>query len=104
LKEYGYTQGIYDKALSSITIKKIQQFKSIKQPTQSEVNLGQSLMLMMSSLDSTGIRLNHDKSHLLDKSWTTSIQKYLTNSGKVVQNLRKLKDIIDYERLTPNLT
>lgn len=55
-------------------------------------------MLIMSSVDNS-IRLNHDKTQLLDKSWNTSIAKYYTNSGKVVQNVRKLRDVIDYERL-----
>lgn len=98
LREYHESQLECERAVALVNIRKVQAYKGLKQPTQSEVNVGLCLMLIMSSVDGS-IRLNHDKTQLLDKSWNTSIAKYYTNSGKVVQNVRKLRDVIDYERL-----
>eukprot|EP00347_Sterkiella_histriomuscorum_P008890 403343355 len=89
----------YDKALQNLNIRKISQFNSLKSPTQTEINLGLLYLLIFSSLDSS-IRLKNDKSTLLDKSWNNSVQKYFNNCGKVIQNLRKIRDAIDYDRIS----
>ena len=73
----------YQVGLSSINIKKISSFKSLKNPTNSEKNIGISFLLLMSYIDSS-IALTNDKSTLSDKSWIGSITRYFNNSGKVM--------------------
>lgn len=57
-------------------------------------NIGVCFLLFLSPLDNS-IKLNNDKSTLLDKSWNGSILKYFNNTGKVIQNFRKIKNAIE---------
>jgi len=84
--------------LSAITAKKIGNFRQNKQPTKTEKSVGLAYLLLFSALDSA-IRLTHDKSTLVDKSWEPGVTQYFANVGKVMQNLKKLKDILDYGRV-----
>jgi hypothetical protein len=93
LNEFVYFYEAYEQALISITVKKLNIFKSLTKPTRLESNIGLALMLVFSNLDE-GIELINDKSTLADKSWSNTL-KYFSNSGKVMQNCRKLKETID---------
>jgi hypothetical protein len=42
------------------------------------------------------IKLTNDKSHLMDRSWTTGVAPYFQNCGRVIQNIKKLKDALDF--------
>ncbi|CDW83173.1 UNKNOWN [Stylonychia lemnae] len=88
----------YEKVIAQINIRKISQFKSIKNPTPSEINLGLLYLLVFSPID-TSIKLTNDKSTLVEKSWNNGIQQYFNNCGKIMQNMRKLKSMLDYERI-----
>jgi capsular polysaccharide biosynthesis protein len=45
--------------------------------------MGILFLLLLSPLDNT-IKLNNDKSTLLDKTWNGSILKYFNNTGRVI--------------------
>ena len=60
--------------------------------------VGVIYLLLFSPLDQQ-IRLTNDKSTLSDKSWNNSIQRYFNNTGKVMQQIKKLKDVVDYNRI-----
>jgi hypothetical protein len=87
LNEFVYFYEAYEQALISITVKKLNIFKSLTKPTRLESNIGLALMLVFSNLDE-GIELINDKSR-------SNTLKYFSNSGKVMQNCRKLKETID---------
>jgi hypothetical protein len=38
---------------------------------------------------------------LLDNNWTTGIMPHIANCGKFLINLKKLKEVVDYERISP---
>jgi predicted lipoprotein len=53
-------------------------------------------MTLLSTFVDTGIKLKSDKSRLLDQTWTSGVLPYFQNSGKVIQNIKKLKEAIDF--------
>ena len=61
-----------------------------------EKNIGLILMTLIAAFVDPAIRLNNDKSSLFDKSWTASVLPYFQNCGKVIQNIKKIKDSLDY--------
>lgn len=65
-------------------------------PPTLEKNVGLILMSIFSAFVDTSIRLTNDKAQLFDKSWTTGVLPYFQNCGKIIQNLKKLKDSLDY--------
>lgn len=83
--------------LAALTPKKIFSFKSAKiPPSLAEKNIGLILMTLIAAFVDPAIRLNNDKSSLFDKSWTASVLPYFQNCGKVIQNIKKIKDSLDY--------
>jgi len=59
-----------------------------------EQAIGFSLVLLLANVDQQ-IPLVNDRSTLLDKTWNKTIVKELSNSGRALQNLRKVKDLIN---------
>jgi hypothetical protein len=54
--------------------------------------------MIFSALDSN-IRLKNDKSALHDKSWNTGVVQYFNNCGRAMQHMKKIKDLVEYDRL-----
>ena len=72
-------------------------FRSTKLPAPSQTqNLGLILMTLFAAFVDKTIKLTNDKSALFDKCWTTGVVPYFKNSGRVVTNLKKLKDALDF--------
>ena len=71
----------------------------MKIPSNSEKSIGLCYMLLFSCLDPT-IRLTNDKSALTDKSWISGVAKYFTNSGKIVQHIRKLENLVSGDNIS----
>lgn len=87
----------YAESLLLITAKKVYTFKSAKIPVSNkEKNIGLILMTLFAAFVDPAIRLTNDKASLFDKSWTTGVLPYFQNCGRVIQNLKKLKDSLDY--------
>jgi hypothetical protein len=60
-------------------------------------NLGLILLSLLAAFVDPSIKLTPDKSQLLERaSWTTGVLPYFQNCGRVVQNLKKLKDALDF--------
>ena len=53
-------------------------------------------MTLFAAFVDPSIRLTNDKSQLFDKSWTSGVLPYFQNCGRIIQNLKKLKDSLDY--------
>jgi hypothetical protein len=53
-------------------------------------------MTLFAAFVDPSIRLTNDKSQLFDKSWTTGVLPYFQNCGRIIQNIKKLKESIDY--------
>lgn len=53
-------------------------------------------MTLFAAFIDPSIRLTNDKTQLFDKSWTTGVLPYFQNCGRIIQNLKKLKDSIDF--------
>ena len=62
-------------------------------PSKLELNTALACVLLFSSID-TSILLTSDKANLQDRNWSV-VNKYLSNGGKVMQNIRKLKQVMD---------
>ena len=60
--------------------------------------MGLAFLLIFASMDSS-IALTNDKSTLQDKSWINSIAKYFNNGGKIMQNLRVMKEFIINDKI-----
>jgi hypothetical protein len=72
-------------------------FKSAKIPVSNkEKTIGLILMTLFAAFVDPAIRLTNDKASLFDKTWTTGVLPYFQNCGRVIQNLKKLKDSLDY--------
>lgn len=55
-------------------------------------------LYLFSALDDS-IMLTTDRKYILSQSWE-DYKKYLSNSGKVIFNLKKLRDYIDSDKIT----
>jgi len=53
-------------------------------------------MTLFAAFVDKSIKLTNDKSALSDKCWTTGVAPYFQNAGRVVTNLKKLKDALDF--------
>lgn len=53
-------------------------------------------MTLLGAFVDTDIKFKSDKSKLLDQSWTSGVQPYFLNAGKAFQNIKKLKEAIDF--------
>lgn len=96
-KSYEEHAARFSETISVITVKRVHSFKSVKlPPLKAEHNIGLIIMSLFSAFVDNSIRLTNDKSTLFDKTWTTGVLPYFQNCGKVVQNLKKLKDSIDF--------
>lgn len=53
-------------------------------------------MTLFAAFVDKSIKLTNDKSALSDRCWTTGVVPYFQNSGRVVTNLKKLKEAVDF--------
>mmetsp|Transcript_19550 Transcript_19550/g.14258 ORF Transcript_19550/g.14258 Transcript_19550/m.14258 type:complete len:118 (-) Transcript_19550:853-1206(-) len=65
-----------------------------------ELQIGQALLYFFSAFD-INIVLSNDKKTLLNSSWEY-IQKYFSNSGNLLNNLKKLRSSLEKNEL-PNV-
>lgn len=72
-------------------------FKSISSPSKLDINIALVLLYFLYQIDST-ILLRNDKRQLEDKSWNYA-KGYLSNSGKVVQNIKKILPFLEDKRM-----
>ena len=55
------------------------------------------MLLLLSEIDTSMIEMTIDRKNLMEKNWNKGVQKYFSNAGRVVQNLRKVKEYVDDE-------
>lgn len=61
------------------------------------MNVGVSLLYFIVQID-TGILLTNDKKSLLSPTWD-EVKKHFSNGGKIVSNLKKVKDYIENDMI-----
>ncbi|CDW73739.1 UNKNOWN [Stylonychia lemnae] len=86
------------KFCQNITAKKLQSYSAQINPQKLEVNMGLSYLLLFSNFDNQSIKLTVDKKQLLDRNWN-QVQKYFSNHGRVIQQLRLIQQYLDQGRI-----
>ena len=76
-----------------VTSRVLQRFVSEKNPNEDQIKLGLGMLYLLISLDEN-VPLTNDKSTIAEHSWST-VQRHLSNQGKVLFNLKKIRDQAD---------
>ena len=86
-------------SMNVLNVKKILVFKDTNKPTKLEHNIGIALLLLFTFVDPE-IRMSNDRQNLLERGWQKGVVRYFNNCGKVIQNIRHLKEVIDVDQIS----